>query len=67
MGRAAAPTAALVAAAVDAVDRDLGRVFHQLEEYNADFEALQTLEQQDAGTFSGEEQDELRRLLGQYG
>jgi len=64
--RAAVPSAAPVAAAVDAVDRDLGRVFHRLEEYNADFEALQTLEQ-DAGIFSVEEQDELRRLLGQYG
>ena len=64
--RATLPSAAPVAAAVDAVDRDLGRVFHQLEEYNADFEALQTLERH-TGLFAAAEQDELRHLLGQYG
>jgi hypothetical protein len=58
--------AAPVKEAVEAVDRDLGRVFHTLEEYNADFEALQALEKH-AGLFAGEELDELHGLLGLYG
>ena len=64
--RAAVPSAAPVAAAVEAADRDLAMVFHRLEAYNADFEALQTLERH-SGLFAGAEQDELRHLLGQYG
>ncbi len=64
--RATLPTAAPVGAAVDAVERDLGQVFHRLEDYNADFEALHALEQH-ADLFVEEEQEELRHLLGQYG
>ncbi len=58
--------AAPVAEAVDAVDRALGGAYHTLQAYNADFEALQTLEQH-AERFQGEEVEELRCLLGLYG
>jgi hypothetical protein len=52
--------------AVEAVDRALGGAYHTLEAYNADFEALQILEQH-AEEFEDAELDELRRLLGLYG
>jgi len=64
--RAAIPYAAPLTAAVESINRAIGRVFHNLDEYNADFEALQTLEKH-AGLFVEEELDELRGLLGLYG
>jgi hypothetical protein len=42
------------------------RLFHDLEEYNADFAALKLLDQH-ADLFTPEERDELRALLGLYG
>lgn len=45
---------------------EFDRLFHDLEEHNADFEALQLLEQH-ATLFTGEELDELRPLFGLYG
>lgn len=48
------------------LDRNLSRLFHEMEEYSADFEALEKLDQH-ASLFSREEQEELRRLFGQYG
>ena len=48
------------------MDRNLGRLFHEMEEYNADFEALGQLEKA-APLFSEAELDELRSLLGLYG
>ena len=48
------------------MDRNLGRLFHVLEEHNADFEALEQLAGSPHG-FSADELDELRCLLGLYG
>jgi hypothetical protein len=48
------------------VDRDLAHLFHRLEEDNADFLALQVLDEE-PGAFSDTERDELVRLLGRYG
>jgi hypothetical protein len=48
------------------LDRDLGRLFHDLEEHNADFEALELLHKYPE-LFSQAELDELRPLLGLYG
>lgn len=48
------------------VDRQLSHLLHHLEEYNADFEALQKLEES-LDVFSEEEYDELRRLFGFHG
>ncbi len=42
------------------------RIFHYLEEHNADFEILQLLDQH-ADLFTAEERDELRPLFGLYG
>jgi hypothetical protein len=50
------------------LERACAGIFHDLEEYNADFEALQALEQgSQGGLFSPAELDELRALLGLYG
>ncbi len=60
-------------AAVKEVDRELATLFHEMEEYNADFEALKeidkTLEEIDkcGQLFLSAELDELRCLFGQYG
>jgi vacuolar-type H+-ATPase subunit I/STV1 len=48
------------------LDLELSTLLSTLEEYNADFEALQKLESKDYG-FSSEELKELRSLLGLYG
>jgi predicted GTPase len=53
-------------AVVRDLDKRLARVFHELEEYNADFEALQQLEDH-AGLFTPAELEELRALLGLHG
>ncbi len=53
-------------AVVKELDRQLSRLFHAMEEHNADFEALEQLEK-NAGLFTAAEQDELRCLLGLYG
>ncbi len=53
-------------AALKELDRRLGRLFHALEEHNADFEALELL-QTSPHLFSAGELDELRALLGLYG
>ncbi|MDY3563789.1 dynamin family protein [Gemmata sp. JC673] len=45
---------------------EFDRLFHDLEEHNADFEVLQLLEQQ-SELFTGAELDELRPLFGLYG
>lgn len=45
---------------------EFDRLFHDLEEHNAEFEALQLLEQH-AELFTGAELDELRPLFGLYG
>jgi hypothetical protein len=55
-----------VEASLNEWDRQLAEVFHDLEEYNADFEALQQLEDH-VGSFSAAEQGELRALFGLYG
>ena len=62
----AATYAEPVAAAAGEAERILARVLHELHEHNADFEALQRLEQE-AGRFADAERDELRALLGLYG
>ena len=48
------------------LDGELSALFHQLLEYNEDFEVLQKLETAD-GNFSEAELAELRSLLGLYG
>jgi hypothetical protein len=48
------------------LDRNFGRLYHELEEYNADFQALEQLEQH-ASLFSVEERQELQSLFGLYG
>lgn len=48
------------------LDKEIGKLHRELEQYNADFEALQMLEGSEHG-FSGEELNELRPLLGLYG
>jgi hypothetical protein len=48
------------------LDRQLGRLYHEMEEYNADFGALEEL-QTAASLFTDEERDELQPLLGLYG
>jgi len=48
------------------LDRGLSQMFHDMDEYNADFEALQELEQHPR-LFNQGEFDELRPLLGLYG
>jgi hypothetical protein len=53
-------------AAIKELDRKLGRLFHALEEHNADFEALEQL-QKNPQPFAADELDELRCLLGLYG
>ena len=62
----AAGRAKRLEAAVKEVDRELATLFHEMEEYNADFEALQQIDKC-RQLFSEPELDELRRLLGQYG
>ena len=46
--------------------REFDQLFHDLEEYNADFEVLQLLDEY-AGLFTDGERDELLPLLGLYG
>ncbi len=48
------------------IESELGSLFHQLIEYNEDFETLQMLEDSDHN-LSPAELDELRPLLGLYG
>jgi hypothetical protein len=48
------------------LDKESGKLYQELEQHNADFEALQELEKPDH-TFSEEELDELRPLLGLRG
>jgi hypothetical protein len=55
-----------VEAALDKANRLLSQTYHQLEEHNADFNALQTLERNKAA-FTPEEWGELRALLGLNG
>lgn len=55
-----------VEAVLSELERAFGHLFHQLEAHNADFEALQQLEEHPA-TFSADELNELRALLGLYG
>ncbi len=55
-------------AVVKKVERECARIFHDLEEYNADFEALQQIDHGgQLAVFSAHELDELRALLGLYG
>jgi hypothetical protein len=50
------------------IERSCARLFHNLEEFNADAQALQQLEDGTReGVFSLAELDELRALLGLYG
>jgi hypothetical protein len=49
-----------------ALDYELSGLFHELEEHNADYEALRLLESQ-AASFSAAELAELRSLFGLYG
>jgi hypothetical protein len=62
----AAGSADPLEAALKELDRKLGRLFHALEEHNADFAALEQLEKTPQ-PFTAEELDELRCLLGLYG
>jgi hypothetical protein len=48
------------------LDREVGGLYRELEQYNADFKALQKLEEP-RHQFSEEELDELRPVLGLYG
>jgi Dynamin family len=48
------------------LDLELSTLLYELHDYNADFEALQKLENEDHG-FSPDELEELRPLLGLYG
>jgi GTPase SAR1 family protein len=48
------------------LDGDFSRLYHELDAHNADFEALQSLEEQ-RGMFSAEEWEELRALFGLHG
>jgi hypothetical protein len=48
------------------LDRQLGRLYHDLEEYNADFQALEHLEKHES-LFTAEERHELKSLFGFYG
>ena len=50
-------------ATVKELDRKLGRLYHDIEGYNADFEALEQIEKY-AENFPQVELDELRPLLG---
>lgn len=62
----AAKRADRLEAAIKKLDRELARLFHGLEEYNADFEALDDL-QTWAALFSPAEVEELRALFGLRG
>jgi hypothetical protein len=53
-------------ATVKEVDRQLATLFHEMEEYNADFAALEEIDKY-RQLFSPAELDELRCLLGLYG
>jgi hypothetical protein len=53
-------------AIIEQLEREFSRLNHQLEEYNADFQALQQIEKH-ADLFSAAERNELRALLGLYG
>lgn len=48
------------------LDREFGHILNELDEYNADFAALQVMERHSA-QFDDAEQDELRALFGLYG
>lgn len=48
------------------LDREFGRILNELDEHNADFEAIQVMERHSA-QFNDTEQDELRALFGLYG
>jgi hypothetical protein len=56
----------LLESVVHELDRELSRFYHRLENFNADFEALQQVEE-NPELFSPAETDELRRVLGLYG
>jgi hypothetical protein len=58
--------AARVEAVLRELDRQLGGLFHEMDEYNADFEALEQVERHPQA-YSPAELDELRCLLGLYG
>lgn len=53
-------------AAFRSLDREFGRIRNELEEHNADFEALQVMERH-VSLFADAEHDELRALFGLYG
>jgi hypothetical protein len=48
------------------LDRQSGQLYHDLEEYNADFQALEQLEKHES-LFTAEERHELKSLFGLYG
>ena len=48
------------------LDREFSRILNELDDYNADFAALQVMERHGA-QFADAEQDELRALFGLYG
>lgn len=51
---------------VEEIEREIGRIKYELEDYNADFEALMLIENYDT-LFASEELRELQPLLGLYG
>lgn len=53
-------------ATVKELDRQLATLFHEMEEYNADFAALEDIDK-NRQLFSAAETEELRCLLGLYG
>jgi hypothetical protein len=55
-----------LAALIDVADRELRKRYDDLVDFNADFEALQSLEEQ-PDAFTQAELDELRPLFGLYG
>jgi hypothetical protein len=51
---------------VKELDRQFSQLYHDLEEYNADFQAMEQLEKYES-LFTAEERDELKSLFGLYG
>lgn len=51
---------------INSLDRHFSRLYHQLDEHNADFAALEVLEKH-RELFNSDELEELRPLLGLYG
>jgi hypothetical protein len=60
------PGSEVIESELTGLDRRLAEFVHEVEELNAEFEALQILEDNES-SFSEDELEELRRLFGLYG